>query len=184
MILVTTGTHHQPFDRLVHAAEALARLGERVIVQAGASVAPAPSCERYAWLDPGVVSALADEAEVIVSHTGPASLFLAWDRGRRPIVVPRRRDRGEHVDDHQVRFAAHLGPDRAIVVHDPDRLVAEWGSLRARAVEPVPIDSDARSAAFAAAFGARVDALVARGGRAGGWRATLPSLLIPRRTRP
>jgi UDP-N-acetylglucosamine transferase subunit ALG13 len=190
MIFVTTGTHHQPFDRLVAAAEALARRGERVVVQAGASGVPTPSCERYAWLAPDVVARLADEAEVIVTHTGPGSLFLAWDRGRRPIVVPRRPERGEHVDDHQVRFAEHLraSDDRVIIVDDPARLAEDWPSLAAQARRPLTAGTDARSVAFGEALEREIDALLVRtsrpNARPAGLRASLSWLLTCWRDRP
>jgi UDP-N-acetylglucosamine transferase subunit ALG13 len=45
-------------------------------------------------------------ADAIVCHGGPATIVEARDAGHLPIVVPRRASLGEHVDDHQVRFAA------------------------------------------------------------------------------
>lgn len=122
MILVTVGTHNAPFDRLVEAAEAYARqTGERVVVQRGPSAVATPSCESYAWLSPADLEALADGARALVTHGGPGSIFLAWERALPVIVVPREAARGEHVDDHQVRFAEHLG-DRILLLRDASRL--------------------------------------------------------------
>lgn len=178
MILVLTGTHHQGFDRLVHAADALARTGERVVVQAGASKVRVMAAEAQPWFSPDALSELAQQAEVIISHAGPASLFLAWELGKRPVVVPRSPAFDEHVDDHQQRFAAHL-VDRAVVV-TPGELVADWARVRAEAA--VGVDPLARGAApaFLDALEQRLSAL---GPPAGGWRASLRRLVYGRMVR-
>jgi len=157
MILVLTGTHHQPFDRLVEAAGDLASRGERVVVQAGASSLRPAGCEVRDWFTPGELARLADAADVIVAHGGPGSLFLAWERGRRPVVVPRDPARGEHVDDHQQRFAAQLG-DRAIVCQDVCDL---WEAARdARGVlEPGGGEAETADPGFLARFAAQVRSL-------------------------
>lgn len=129
MILVLTGTHHQPFDRLVAAAEGLAQRGEEVVIQRGVSRVPAPHATVQDWFTPEALDALADRAEVVISHGGPGSLFLAWERGRLPILVPRRAALGEHVDDHQVRFADEVG-DRVVRCDDVTRLSEALNAAR------------------------------------------------------
>jgi UDP-N-acetylglucosamine transferase subunit ALG13 len=56
----------------------------------------------------GELQAAVREAAVIVCQGGPGSIMDARGAGRVPIVVPRRADLGEHVDDHQVRFTRRL----------------------------------------------------------------------------
>ena len=181
MILVLTGTHHQPFDRLVRAADALAvATGERVVVQRGASREPAPHCEVLDVVAPDVLERLADDAEAIVAHGGPGSLFLAWDRGRTPILVPRRPEHGEHVDDHQVRFAARVR-DRAVVVDDPAGL-REALSDRAAVLEAAGATGATSEApageAFLAGFARVVDDVVGARRDRRGLRARLLSLIL------
>lgn len=154
MILVLTGTHHQPFDRLVRAAEVLAADGERVVVQAGSSTLRPAACEVRGWYTPGELAHLADEAEVIVAHGGPGSLFLAWERGRIPVVVPRDPALGEHVDDHQLRFAATLGA-RAILCTEVSTIVE--AARQARSVlEPGGGAADTADPGFVARFAAQI----------------------------
>jgi len=132
MILVTVGTHHAPFDRLIEAAEGYAaRSGERVVVQTGPSRVPAPHCETFVWILPERLETLAAEARVVVTHAGPGSILMALAAGRVPVVVPRDPSRGEHVDDHQIRFAAHLA--------DPVRVVLDTTAL-AEALESPTIN--------------------------------------------
>ncbi len=175
-ILFVCGTHHQPFRRLWAAAHALGAAGHAVRVQGGPGYAASAEVDAAsaAFVAPDQLARWAEEASVIVAHAGPASLFLAWDLGRRPVVVPRDPERGEHVDDHQLRFVAHLA-DRAVVCIDPDRLVTAWEEVRAATEAPLPVEAGpARTAAFVAGLRAEIAGLSPR---RGGWRATLRGLL-------
>lgn len=182
MILVLTGTHHQPFDRLVQYAERLGQEGLRVVVQAGSCKRPAPHCEVFDYRSPATLEVLTAEATVVVCHAGPGSLQLAWARGLRPIVVPRSAALGEHVDDHQLRYAASLG-DRAVVVVD---LVGLRQALKRGpgVLEPgggaVGLDSKETSAAF----GALAERLVQASRHRRGLRGTLRNALFSLGNRP
>lgn len=157
MILVATGTHHQPFDRLLRAADALARdLREPVVVQRGCSRLELPHCEVHDLLPPERFEALMAEARLVVLHAGSSSFLQARALGRVPIVVPRRPEHGEHVDDHQVRFAASLG-DEALVV-EPEALAE---AVASHVDPPREVDPEARSRAFCERFEALAQGLLA-----------------------
>jgi UDP-N-acetylglucosamine transferase subunit ALG13 len=80
------------------------------------------------------------EARTIVTHAGVGSIQMARACGKRPIVVARRADLGEHVDDHQLAFARRLAAAGLItLVEDPEdlpRAIAEHGDAR------VGVDAD------------------------------------------
>jgi UDP-N-acetylglucosamine--N-acetylmuramyl-(pentapeptide) pyrophosphoryl-undecaprenol N-acetylglucosamine transferase len=57
-------------------------------------------------------------ADVVVAHAGIGSALAALDAGRCPVLVPRERAHGEHVDDHQQLIAAELDL-RGLAVHRP-----------------------------------------------------------------
>ncbi len=128
-VLVALGTGPHPFERLVRAAEALAAAGEDVLVQHGASRAPR-GCRSLPSLPPDAFRDAMARARVVVVHGGLATRHEARALGRVPVVVPRRADLGEHVDDHQ-QAARH---DQAPVV-DAEQLVAflrGWSEPTAR----------------------------------------------------
>lgn len=159
MIFVALGTHHQQFDRLVRAADRAAIvLGEEVVVQAGATRIPAPHARVVSVLLPDVFDAYLREARVVVLHAGSSSFLQARALGRRPIVVPRRPEHGEHVDDHQLRFARSLPPEEAAVV-EAEALV---DAIRIHH-ELVRAEGPDRSRIFCERFGPLVDALVRNG---------------------
>ncbi|MGH9276173.1 MAG: glycosyltransferase [Acidimicrobiales bacterium] len=111
-LLVTVGTDHHPFDRLVRWVESwVARQPEGEVecfMQVGSSQAPkASSYSEY--LDFDDMTQRMRGATAVVCHGGPATIMDARRFGRLPIVVPREHDRGEHVDDHQVVFTSTMG---------------------------------------------------------------------------
>jgi len=127
LIFATVGTHHQPFDRFVRIALTLAR-DEQLVVQHGhtARVGAGPSVQWHRWLTPEEMSALTRAADVVVTHAGVASIVDAVRAGHRPIVVPRRRHLGEHVDDHQLQIVAAL-EEQGIVTQVRNAAVAARG---------------------------------------------------------
>jgi len=124
MILVTTGTNEQPFDRLVRAAAVLAQ-GEDTFVQYGASREPHGSGDWVDFLDFDVLAERMREARVVVCHAGVGSIMLARRCGHQPVVMPRRVELGEAVDDHQLHLARRLHQAGLVtLVEDERQLVA------------------------------------------------------------
>jgi UDP-N-acetylglucosamine transferase subunit ALG13 len=125
-ILVTVGTDHHPFDRLITwVNEWLAEHPEHIhgfFVQAGAATV-ASVCAGSRFLAAGQLDALLDSADAVVCHGGPGSIADAWQRGTVPIVVPRLRRFGEVVDDHQLDFSRKLaGMRRVVLAEEPTAL--------------------------------------------------------------
>lgn len=162
MILVTVGTHDQPFDRLVAAAERLAREGRDVFVQRGPSRVAVPHCTSEPFVTPQRLDALVAEATAVVTHAGPGSVLMALAAGHKPIVVPRRAVFGEHVDDHQVRFAARIA-GRVTVVDDPDGLEQALQSTpRPGSGQDVSSEQEHASRQFADGLEALIQDVIAR----------------------
>lgn len=116
MIFVTVGTNEAPFDRLLRAIDELGDLGEPLLVQtAGAPVNPRNArCVDFLPYDEMVTSMR--EASSVVTHAGVGSVLTALTAGKRPVVVPRLRQFGEAVDDHQVEFARRLAETGLVTV--------------------------------------------------------------------
>ncbi|NQG98074.1 multidrug MFS transporter [Streptococcus suis] len=108
MIFVTVGTHEQPFNRLIEEVDCLKREGiitDDVFIQTGFSTYEPQCCEWKSIISYSEMESYMDEANIIISHGGPATFMGAIARGKKPIVVPRRVKFGEHVNDHQMEFA-------------------------------------------------------------------------------
>ena len=116
LILVTLGTHPQPFER---ALDLVAPLGadDHVVVQHG-HTPPRHGLAGFEWFE--LVSydhlvELIDGAATVVCHAGIGSIVSALARQKTPVVIPRLHRHGEHVDDHQLQITNELGA-RGLVV--------------------------------------------------------------------
>lgn len=107
MIFVTVGTHGQPFERLLAAVAELSD-PDRVCLQYGPGKRPEGIERAVAFMSFAEMEENFAAADVVVTHAGVGSILCARRAGHLPIVVPRYRELGEHVDDHQVELTRAL----------------------------------------------------------------------------
>ncbi len=112
-LLALVGTDHHPFDRLVNLLDELVQQHDRslrelsCLVQYGTANPPA--------LAPGVqflakdsVQSEIHRADLVLCHGGPSTIVEILRSGKKPLVMPRDPNLGEHVDGHQQRFSQHM----------------------------------------------------------------------------
>lgn len=158
MIFATVGTHEDPFDRLLVELDRLkgaGHLDDNVVVQSGYSIFRPQHCVAESLMRFPRVQALMAEARIVITHGGPASIMQALAHGKVPIVVPRQSAFGEHVDDHQVRFARKIA-DRVVVVLEMRELGA---AIREHTARIATLSGGSFGAERARAFALRFDAL-------------------------
>lgn len=116
-VVVTVGTiKPYGFERL------LARLGDilpadaEVLWQTGESTLAGLAIDGRAHVPGDELAAAITQADVVVAHAGMGTAQTAFELGVCPVLVPRRRAHGEHVDDHQVITARELAA-RGLAVH-------------------------------------------------------------------
>jgi UDP-N-acetylglucosamine transferase subunit ALG13 len=123
LVFVTVGTDHHPFDRLIRWVdtwlEGAAGNRTRCLIQHGTS-APPTRAQRSDYLTYDAMFAAIEAAEVVVCHGGPGTIMLTAYAGKVPIVVPRLRALGEHVDDHQLVFARRVARDGTIALAEDE----------------------------------------------------------------
>lgn len=136
MIFVTLGTHQQPFGRLIDALSALPS-GE-LVVQHGHSPGPRSARVAIPFLPFSEVLEHIDAAETVITHAGVGSILCATRAGHTPIVVPRLKRHGEHVDDHQLELTAALAErDMVIAAQDLGELAETVRRAPPRRPEPI-----------------------------------------------
>ena len=108
-VVVSLGTDHHAFDRLVRWADDYARRRPdlRVLVQHGHSQAPARA-SGTPFLPGEELSEAMRAASVVVTHGGPGTITQARAAGQLPVVVARDPELEEHVDDHQLLFVRRV----------------------------------------------------------------------------
>jgi len=140
---VSVGTDFHPFDRLCNWVDAWLADGgadvARCFVQTGTSTPPVHA-DHGQYLGHEQMEAMMREAAVVVCHGGPGTIMLAATMGKRPIVVPRRKAAGEHVDDHQHAFTRRIAADGAIILAESESEFRGYlsGVLHTNGGEPLP----------------------------------------------
>ncbi len=156
MIFVTVGTHEQQFNRLVQMIDELKRDGviqEEVLIQTGYSTYEPKYCEWQQWVPYPKMIENVDKARVIITHGGPSSFIMPLQVGKTPIVVPRKADFEEHVNDHQVKFCRAVAEryGSIIVVEDVDKLADVLESYD-EIVAKMPSGQESNNAKFCEGF--------------------------------
>lgn len=176
-VLVAVGTDKHPFDRLIDwLRDWQSTAPDRVVltIQHG-HTRVADGRGAVAFLGHDELQAAMSAADLVVCHGGPATILEARRRGTVPIVVPRDPTHGEHVDDHQLRFARRLGAAGLVVVCETRATFV--AALTAGLAEPSrfvvradPEAARAREAAVARVGEIVENLVVAADGRRAWWR--------------
>ncbi len=108
-VVVSLGTDHHTFDRLVRWIDDYARRRPdlRVLVQHGHSNAP-DRATGTPFLAGDELTEAMRAATVVVTHGGPGTITQARAAGHLPVVVARDPELEEHVDDHQLLFVKRI----------------------------------------------------------------------------
>lgn len=125
MIFITVGTHEQSFERLVKYMDNWAEThDEEVVMQTGFSIYEPKNCKWSALYPYKTMIEMVDKAEIVITHGGPSSFIMPLQIGKIPIVVPRKHEFDEHVNDHQVDFCNQVSKRQGniIVVEDVSQL--------------------------------------------------------------
>lgn len=111
MIFVTVGTHEQPFDRLLKCIDNMieeGKINEEVIVQKGFTDYRMKNCKSSKLISYEEMQKNIEDARIVITHGGPASFMAPLSIGKIPIVVPRKKEFNEHVNNHQFEFAKQV----------------------------------------------------------------------------
>ena len=131
MIYVTVGTMFMDFGRLIKAIDAIAEnTGERIVVQKGMGTTIPQHCEHFDFKSREECLALQREARVVVAHAGIGCAIDALEAKRPLLVVPRRREFEEHMNDHQLQIG------EAIAKRGWGRVILEIHELAGACAEP------------------------------------------------
>lgn len=152
MIFVTVGTHEQQFNRLVEYIDKLKSSGaidEEVIIQTGFSTYEPKACTWSKLYPYQQMLKYVEDARIVITHGGPSSFIMPLQIGKIPIVVPRKKEFEEHVNDHQVNFCRIVAERQGniLVVEDVEKLEAVIAEYDER-VSAMPAEMRSNNAAF------------------------------------
>ena len=116
-LVVSLGTDYHTFDRLLRWVKAYLAENPQVrcLVQHG-HTSPVEGADNVKLLPAGTLKRLYAKAQVVLVQGGPGSIQDARATGAIPLVVPRRVEFDEVVDNHQVPFVTMMEKQGGAVI--------------------------------------------------------------------
>ena len=136
MIFVTVRTHEQQFNRLTEKIDEIAQKmpDEKIIVQYGYSTYIPKNCISKKMMDYDEMEKNYENADIVITHGGPASFIKALQYGKVPIVVPRTKEFSEHVNNHQLEFVKQIEEKEKNIIpiydiNDLEKVIKEYRKI-------------------------------------------------------
>lgn len=107
MIFVTVGTQDKEFRRIFDMVEEQIKLGninEEVVAQIGCTKFESKNIKTYKFMEKEEYNKFMKNARIVITHAGVGSLIEGLNLNKKMIVIPRLKEYGEHVNDHQLQI--------------------------------------------------------------------------------
>lgn len=104
MIFVTLGSQKFQFDRLLKELDLLKGTNvilDEIFAQTGSSEYIPKNFKTEKFLDRQTFQQYMENADLIITHGGTGAIITALKKKKKIIAVPRKKEFGEHVDNHQ-----------------------------------------------------------------------------------
>ena len=119
MILVLTGTQNIPFKRMIDPIVEFSKVNSRIdfFIQCGPYVSSsrATNVVFKSFTSNEEMSDLIEKSDIVVTHAGTGSIVTSLLKGKKVIVMPRKKKYAEHNDDHQTEIAEMFESEELIV---------------------------------------------------------------------
>ena len=136
MILVVFGTDEHPFDHALDLIEPLRGTTDLVIQHGHTPARDWADATWHDFLPYETLTSFMREADAIVCHAGVGTIMTVLSLERRPVVLTRLAERGEHVDDHQRQIVAELAPRGFLIpVDEGEGILAAVDEARSSSVK-------------------------------------------------
>ena len=120
MIFVALGTQKFQFNRLLKMIDQLIDMGkidESVFAQIGNSDYIPKNFKYTSFLDKNEFEEKIKECDILITHSGVATIIAGLRNEKKIIVVPRLSKYGEHVDAHQVQIAQSFSEQNYVIMY-------------------------------------------------------------------
>jgi UDP-N-acetylglucosamine--N-acetylmuramyl-(pentapeptide) pyrophosphoryl-undecaprenol N-acetylglucosamine transferase len=124
-VVVSLGTSGFGFRRLLDRLVRVLPAGAEVLWQTGTTDTGGLGIQTRPKVPAAELFEAMRDADVVIAHAGTGSALAALEAGRFPVLVPRRPEFGEHVDDHQLQIAAMLAARNLAVIREVDEVTLD-----------------------------------------------------------
>lgn len=107
MIFVTVGSQKFQFNRLLKELDTLVEknsIKEDIFAQTGYSDYKPKNYRYKNFLDRDEFKEIMEKSNKVITHGGTGAIVGAVKQGKKVIAVPRLKEYGEHVDNHQLQI--------------------------------------------------------------------------------
>ena len=118
MVLVLLGTQVNDFSSLLVEVEKLVTNGtidEEVIVQKGVTKYQSNKMQSFDLIPKDQIEYYKEQANYIITHGGVGSILSSIKMGKKVIAVPRLKEYGEHVNNHQLQIVEKFAEQGYII---------------------------------------------------------------------
>lgn len=123
---VTVGNNKKPFKRLLDSVKLVSsELPQPLIIQHGYTEIDDSGCIAYSFLGMEEFVQQIRVADLVIMHAGAGSVIHAIHQGKVPVVMPRRAELGEHINNHQLELARTLSSLGKVVVAENDSEIVD-----------------------------------------------------------
>lgn len=142
LIFVTIGLMYG-FDRLVKEMDRIAEWTEEgIIIQIGKTAYVPKNATYFRFRSKEEMNVLYENSRIVVCHAGVGSILSALEHGKPVIAVPRRKEYGEVIDEHQIEISRELEKENRItVVNDVSKLESVLANITAGSSVNIKMDS-------------------------------------------
>lgn len=107
MIFVTVGSQKFQFNRLLKELDMLVEkngIKEDIFAQTGYSDYKPKNYKYKNFLDRDEFKEIMEKSNKVITHGGTGAIVGAVKQGKKVIAIPRLKEYGEHVDNHQLQI--------------------------------------------------------------------------------
>jgi UDP-N-acetylglucosamine transferase subunit ALG13 len=136
MIFIALGSQKFQFNRLLKKVDELLEAGiiqEEVIAQIGYSNYLPINYAFHNFLNQDEFEDAVQRSDIVIAHGGTGVIISAVKEGKKVIAVPRLKEYGEHVDDHQLQVIKQFDEMGLIeACYDVDYIGKQYGEINNR----------------------------------------------------
>ena len=125
-VVVTIGTiRPYGFERLLRRLLAVLPADVEVLWQTGATDTTGLPIDAHPQVNATELEAAMHRSDLVIAHAGTGTALTAFEAGKCPLLIPRRQEFNEHVDDHQVITARALAARGLAVYSEVEDIVLD-----------------------------------------------------------
>lgn len=121
MIFITVGSQKFQFNRILSEIDALVgekKMTEEIFAQTGYSDYIPKNYKYKDFLDRDEFKKIMGKCDKVITHGGTGAIIGAVKQGKKVIAIPRLKEYGEHVDNHQIEIVNQFSNMNLIIKVD------------------------------------------------------------------